>query len=34
MINEQIQMAKSGQPSYIGLKMNSLTDEKNHGKAC
>ena len=28
MINEQIQMAKSGQPSYIGLKMNSLTDKK------
>ena len=28
MIDGQIELAKSGQPSYIGLKMNSLTDKK------
>ena len=28
MIDGQIDLAKSGQPSYIGLKMNSLTDKK------
>ena len=28
MIDGQIGLAKSGQPSYIGLKMNSLTDKK------
>lgn len=28
MIDVQIELAKSGQPSYIGLKMNSLTDKK------
>ena len=28
MIDDQIELAKSGQPSYIGLKMNSLTDKK------
>lgn len=28
MIEEQIALAKEGKPSYIGLKMNSLTDKK------
>ena len=28
MIQEEIEIAKSGQPAYIGLKMNSLTDKK------
>lgn len=28
MIDGQIELAKSGQPYYIGLKMNSLTDKK------
>ena len=28
MIDGQIELAKSGQPSYIGIKMNSLTDKK------
>ena len=28
MIDGQIELAKSGQPSYIGLKMNPLTDKK------
>lgn len=28
MIQEEIEIAKSGKPAYIGLKMNSLTDKK------
>lgn len=28
MMDEQIEKAKSGQPSYIGVKINSLTDKK------
>ena len=32
MIDGQIELAKSGQPSYIGLKMNSLTDKKTIDK--
>ena len=28
MIDEQIHLAQAGEPSYIGLKMNSLTDKK------